>query len=240
MIHLSVIIPSYNEEKRLPATLFDIDKYLSLQNYEYEILVVDDGSKDKTIEVVKNLISKIKNLKVLSYGENKGKGYAVKFGMLGAQGEYRLFTDADNSTTINQVEKMWPYFKEGYDVVIGSRDVRGAVLDPPQPMHRRILGEVFGLFTKVLAGTWGLNDTQCGFKGLTKRAADNIFPKCIIDRFAFDPEMLFLAKKFRYKIKEMPIRWKNDLESKVKFKSMVKMGIDILKIRWNIITRKYA
>src|SRR3989344_7954851 len=238
MIHLSVIIPSYNEEKRLPATLFDIDKYLSLQNYEYEILVVDDGSKDKTIEVVKNLISKIKNLKVLSYGENKGKGYAVKFGMLGAQGEYRLFTDADNSTTINQVEKMWPYFKEGYDVVIGSRDVRGAVLDPPQPMHRRILGEVFGLFTKVLAGTWGLNDTQCGFKGLTKRAADNIFPKCIIDRFAFDPEMLFLAKKFRYKIKEMPIRWKNDLESKVKFKSMVKMGIDILKIRWNIITRK--
>ena len=240
MIHLSVIIPSYNEEKRLPATLFDIDKYLSLQNYEYEILVVDDGSKDKTIDVVKNLISKIKNLKVLSYGENKGKGYAVKFGMLGAQGEYRLFTDADNSTTINQVEKMWPYFKEGYDVVIGSRDVRGAVLDPPQPMHRRILGEVFGLFTKVLAGTWGLNDTQCGFKGLTKRAADNIFPKCIIDRFAFDPEMLFLAKKFRYKIKEMPIRWKNDLESKVKFKSMVKMGIDILKIRWNIITRKYA
>ena len=240
MIHLSVIIPSYNEEKRLPATLFDIDKYLSLQNYEYEILVVDDGSKDKTIDVVNGMVSKIKNLKVLSYGENKGKGYAVKFGMLKSQGEYRLFTDADNSTTIDQVEKMWPYFKDGYDVVIGSRDVKGAVLDPPQPMHRRILGEVFGLFTKVLAGTWGLNDTQCGFKGLTKRAADNIFPKCIIDRFAFDPEMLFLAKKFRYKIKEMPIRWKNDLESKVKFKSMVKMGIDILKIRWNIITRKYA
>lgn len=239
-MYLSVIIPAYNEEERLSKTLFDIDKYLSKQNYDYEILVVSDGSKDKTVEVGKSLIPKIKNLKVTGYKKNQGKGYAVKFGMLEAKGEYRLFTDADNSTSIDQVEKMWPYFKEGYDIVIGSRDIKGAILDPPQPLHRRLLGQMFGLLTSILCGTWGIRDTQCGFKGLTKKAAESIFLKCKINRFAFDPEILIIGKKLGYKIKEIPVHWKNDLESKVKFKSMVKMGIDSLKIRWNLITKKYA
>ncbi len=239
-MYLSVIIPAYNEEKRLPNTLSDIDKYLLRQSYDYEIIVVNDGSKDKTAEVVRGLTSVIKNLRLIDNKENHGKGYVVRQGMLEAKGEYRLFTDADNSTSIDQVEKMWPYFKQGYNIIIGSRDVKGAVLDPPQPWLRNlILGEGFKLLRKIIAGLWELEDTQCGFKCFTKKAAEDVFPKCKINRFAFDPEMLIIAKKLGYKIKEIPIVWENDLESKVKFKGMVKMGLDLLKIRLNLIRRIY-
>jgi len=240
-VYLSVIIPAYNEEKRLPKTLKEIDKYLSGQDYNYEILVVNDGSPDKTAEIAQSLVSEIKNLKPTGYQKNQGKGYAVRFGMLEAKGEYRLFTDADNSTSIEQIEKMWPYFKEGFDIVIGSRDVKGAVLDPPQPWFRNVItGESFKLLRKIIVGLWGIEDTQCGFKGFKAEVVEKVFPKCKIDRFAFDPEILVLCKRAGYKIKEMPIYWKNDLESKVKFKSMVKMGLDLLKIRWNLITNKYG
>jgi len=238
-IYLSVIVPAYNEEKRLPKTLFDIDKYLQKQGYDYEIMVVSDGSRDRTCAVVKELTYKIKNLSLLEFDQNRGKGFAVREGMLKARGAYRLFTDADNSTPIGQVEKMWPQFEQGFDVVIGSRDIEGAVLDPPQSLHRRFLGEAFGFLTSLLVGTWGILDTQCGFKGFTQKATEDIFPKCTIDRFAFDAEMLMIAKKLGYKIKEVPIYWKNDPASKVKFKSMVKMGKDLLKIRLNLIKGVY-
>lgn len=236
---LSVIIPAYNEEGRLPKTLREIDKYLSRQFYDSEIIVVSDGSTDKTVEVVKNLMNYIKNLKILDFKENRGKGFGVRQGMLEARGDYRLFTDADNSTSIDQVEKMWPYFEKGYDVVIGSRDVKGAILDPPQPWWRRLMGNIFRFFSHTICGTWGILDTQCGFKGFTKKAALDIFPRTKITGFSFDPEVLVIAKKLGYKIKEIPILWKNDPESKVKFKNMVKMGIGLLGIRWNILTKKY-
>ena len=244
-MYLSVIIPAYNEEKRLPQTLREVDNYLRVQKYDYEIIVVNDGSKDKTAEVVKNLKSparaggEIKNLKLIDNKENHGKGYAVRQGMLEARGEYRLFTDADNSTSINQVEKMWPEFQKEYDIVIGSRDIKGAILDPPQPLYRRILGDVFILVRKLICGLWNIEDTQCGFKGFIAKSAEAIFPKCRINRFAFDPEILVLAKKRGYKIKEIPVCWKNDPHSKVKLKSMLKMGIDLLKIRWNMLSHKY-
>jgi len=239
-MYLSVIIPAYNEEKRLPKTLEEIDKYLRKQTYDYEILVVNDGSKDRTVEVAKSLIPKIKNLIVTGYEKNQGKGYAVRFGMLEAKGEYQLFTDADNSTPIDQIEKMWPELEKGFDIVIASRDLKGAVIDPPQPFYRRFLGEVFGFLTSLICGLWEIKDTQCGFKGFKKEAVEKIFPKCKINRFAFDPEILILAKKMGYKVKEIPVYWRNDPESKVKFKSMVKMGIDLLKIRWNLISHKYS
>jgi len=216
-----------------------VTRSLSRQNYDYEILVVNDGSKDKTVKVAQSLTSKIKNLKVTGYEKNQGKGYAVRFGMLEAVGQHRLFTDADNSTSIDQVERMWPEFKKGYDIVIGSRDIKGAVLSPPQPLFRRFTGEAFGFLTNLIVGTWGIADSQCGFKGFTERTAKDIFPRCKINRFSFDPEFLAIAKKLKYKIKEIPIFWRNDLRSSVKFKSMVKMGIDLLKIRWNLITGKY-
>lgn len=237
---LSVIIPAYNEEKRLPKTLEAVNDYLSKQDYESEIIVVDDGSKDGTKKLAESFRDKIKNLKVLSYEKNQGKGYAVRFGMLRASGDYRLFMDADNSTSIDQVEKMWPYFEEGYDIIIGSRDVKGAILDPPQPLYRRFLGEVFGFLVSLICGLWGIKDTQCGFKAFTKKATEDIFKRCKINRFAFDPEILVIAKKLKYKIKEIPVYWKNDPFSKVKFKSMVKMGIDLIKIRINLLKGEYS
>ena len=256
-MYLSVIIPAYNEEKRLSKTLEEIDKYLSKQRvaeasphlppcsasphsvYDYEILVVNDGSKDKTAQVIRDRVSVIQNLRLIDNKKNNGKGYVVRQGMLEAKGEYRIFTDADNSTSIDQVEKMWPYFEAGFDIVFGSRDAKGAILDLPQSPLRRFLGEVFGFLTNLIVGTWGIADSQCGFKCFTKKAAENIFPKCKINRFAFDPEFFMIAKKLGYKIKEIPVYWENDPESKVKFKWMVNMGLDLLKIRWNIITKKY-
>jgi dolichyl-phosphate beta-glucosyltransferase len=239
-MHLSVVIPAYNEEKRLPKTLEEIDKYLRNQDYEYEILVVNDGSKDKTAEVVRNQTSVIKNLKLIDNKVNQGKGAVVRQGMLEAKGEFRLFTDADNSTSIDQIEKIWPEFEKSFDIVIASRDIKGAILDPPQPWLRRvILGEGFKIFRKFIVGLWEIEDTQCGFKCFKRKVVEKVFPKCKINRFAFDPEILILAKKMGYKIKEIPVQWKNDPESKVKFKSIIKMAIDLFRLKWNLIRNKY-
>ncbi len=237
---LSVVIPAYNEEKRLPKTLAEIDGYLRKQNYDYEIIVVNDGSKDNTAEVVRSLEDKIKNLKLTDNKENHGKGYVTRQGLLEAKGDIRLFTDADNSTSIDQVEKMFPFFEQGFDIVIGSRDIKGAVLDPPQPALRVFIGNVFNLMVQVIVGLWGIKDTQCGFKALSAKAVRDILPKCKIDRWAFDPEILKIGKKMKYKIKEVPVYWKNDLESKVKLKSTIKMALDLMRIRWNLIIGKYG
>jgi dolichyl-phosphate beta-glucosyltransferase len=239
-VYLSVIIPAYNEENRLPRTLEAIDDYLRKQSYNYEILVVNDGSRDKTASIVRECASIVKNLRLIDNKMNQGKGAVVRQGLMAAKGEYRLFTDADNSTSIDQIERMWSEFQNGYDIVIGSRDVKGAVLDPPQPWLRHIiLGEGFKAMRKIIVGLWRIQDTQCGFKCFRKEAAEKILPKCRINRWAFDSEILVIARKLGYKIKEVPVLWKNDPESKVKFKGMVKMAIDLLKIRWNLIARKY-
>lgn len=239
-MYLSVIIPAYNEEKRLPKTLEAIDDYLTKQSYSYEIIVVNDGSEDATAKVTRGLFSVIRGLRLIDNKENQGKGAVARQGMLEAQGEFRLFTDADNSTSIGQIEKMWPELEKGYDIIIGSRDIKGAVLDPPQPWIRQIiLGEGFKLLRKILVGLWNIQDTQCGFKCFKKEAAEKIFPKCKINRFAFDPEILVIAQKLGYKIKEIPILWKNDPQSTVKFKSMIKMTIDLIKIRLNLTRELY-
>lgn len=239
-IKLSVIIPSYNEEKRIAKTLREIHQYLKGQSYGWEILVVSDGSKDNTAQVVKGLLSEIPNLKLIDNKENHGKGYVTRQGMLEAEGKFRVFTDADNSTSIDQVEKMWPQFEAGFDIVIGSRDIKGAVLPVPQPWIRRRVGDIFNLMVQVVCGLWGIWDTQCGFKGFSKKATEDVFPKCFINRFAFDPEILVVAKKMKYKIKEVPVTWINDPDSKVKLKSTIKMAQDLFKIRWNLITNKYG
>jgi len=238
-MHLSVIVPAYNEEKRLPKTLAEIDKYLRKQIYEYEIIVVNDGSKDRTGEIVKNLKKQIANLKLIDNKENKGKGFVVRQGLLAAKGDIRLFTDADNSTSIEQVEKMFPYFKQGFDLVIGSRDVKGAIIANPQPWYRIILGNIFNLMVQAATGLWGIWDTQCGFKALSQKAANDILPRCRIDRWAFDPEILVIAKKLGYRIKEVPIVWVNNPESKVKLKGIIRMAFDLFKIKWNLISKKY-
>lgn len=238
-VYLSVIIPAYNEEQRLSNTLEEVDKYLSKQPYTYEIIVISDGSKDGTAKVVENYLPKINGLKLIDNKENHGKGYVVRQAMLAAKGEHRLFTDADNSTTVEQVENMRPFFKEGYDIVIGSRDVKGAVLAVPQPWWRIMLGDTFNLVVKIVAGLWGISDTQCGFKGFTAKSVQDIFPKCRIDRWAFDVEILVIARKYGYKIKEMPVTWINDPNSKVKLKGMIKMLSEVLQVRLNSLLGKY-
>jgi len=245
---LSIIISAYKEAKKLPKTLPQIDEYLRKQDYEYEILLVNDGSPDNTFEVAKSLESQIKNLKVIGhkanpeYTKNMGKGFGIRFGMLKAQGDYRVFMDADLSTPIKEIEKMWPEFENGFDIVIGSRDVKGAILDPPQPFQRVFVGNVFNLLVQAIVGLWGIWDTQCGFKGFTAKATQNIFSRCTINRFGFDPEVLIIGKKFGHKIKEIPIYWKNDVRSAVKLSGpngMFTMLKELFQTRYNLITRKY-
>jgi dolichyl-phosphate beta-glucosyltransferase len=238
-IFLSVVIPAYNEEKRLKRTINEIFDYLSKKNFSFEVIVVNDGSKDKTSDVVRELMKKYQNLTLIENKENKGKGWVVRQGMMEAKGKLRLFTDADNSTPISEIEKFLIEFEKGADIVIGSREIKGAILDPPQPLFRRFMGEGFKILRKIILGLWEIQDTQCGFKCFKSEVVEKIFPKCKINRFAFDPEILILAKRENYKIKEIPVYWRNDLESKVKFNSIFNMAKDLFKIRLNLIFGKY-
>ena len=230
-MHLSVIIPAYNEENRLPKTLKLVNEYLQKQDYEYEILVVSDGSKDKTAEVIQDLEPHIKGLRLMDNKQNHGKGYVVRQGMLEAKGDFRLFMDADNSTSIDHVEKMWPEFEAGNEVVICSRDLKESVIPEKQSWWRMRLGDIFNIIVQIFSGLWGFWDTQCGFKGFSAKAAQDIFSKAKINRWAFDVEVLVLAKKLKYNIKEIPVTWINDAHSKVNLKGMIQMLFEILQIR---------
>jgi len=239
-IYLSIIIPAYNEEKRIPETLKKVTAYLKEQSYSWEVVVVNDGSKDNTSQVVQEAISKNKNIRLIDNQKNHGKGWVVRQGLLESKGDYRVFMDADNSTSVDHVEKMFPEFKNGYDFVIGSRDMKDSKLAIPQGWLRQKLGDIFNLAVQFICGLWGVWDTQCGFKGITKQCVEDVVPQCKIDRFAFDPEMLIVSKRMGYKIKEVPVTWLNDAASTVKLKNMIKMGIDLLKIRLNIIKGLYG
>ena len=234
---LSVIVPTYNEAKRLPLTLIDINKRLSTVDYSYEIIVADDGSRDATVDIAKRFTHLIKTLRIIENKENHGKGWVVKQGMLEAEGQWRLFTDADNATSIDQFSKMIPYLSD-YQIIIGSRDIKGAKLVPPQPFYKRFLGNVGNLIIQILLlpGLW---DTQCGFKCFSEEAALKIFSLMKINRWAFDVEALALGKKFGYKIKEIPVVWVNDPDSKVKPSAYLQVFGEVLKIRWRLWFGKY-
>lgn len=236
---LSVIIPAYNEAERLPKTLTAIDAFLSQASYSYEIIVSDDGSKDATPDVVNRMAKTIRHLRLLRFDVNRGKGAAVRDGMLSAEGKYRVFTDADNSTSIDHFEKMLPFFSEGYSVVICSRAHKDSRLDPPEPWYRELpgkLGNLFWIQLLVLPGLW---DTQCGFKAFTAEAAERIFRLTRISGWGFDIEALAVAKKLGYKIKEIPVHWVNDTRSHVKASAYLKVLLETAKIRLWLWTGKY-
>jgi glycosyltransferase involved in cell wall biosynthesis len=237
--YLSIIIPAYNEAERIPQTLVDMDKRLSGVDYSYEILVVSDGSKDNTASVVRNMAKMVKNLKLIDLKDNTGKGGAVRQGMLLATGKIRLFTDADNSTSIDQFEKMMPLFKEGAAVVIGSRVVKGAKLDPPEPWYRQIPGKAGNLVFQTVLGLWGIWDTQCGFKAFTDEAAEKIFNISTISGWGFDVEILALAKRMGYTIAEIPVHWVNDTRSHVKASAYLKVLGETCTIRWRLWRDEY-
>ena len=241
-IYLSVVIPAYNEEKRIGATLLAVDKYLSLQKYDYEILVVSDGSTDKTVDVVQKYKQLVKNLEVVDNLENKGKGAVVRQGLQEARGKYRLFMDADNSTTVDHIEKMWPFFEKGYHIVIGTRDskdAKGAIQSVKQPFHRRLIGNVGNLLIQIVAvrGIW---DTQCGFKVFSEKAVKDIFPRLKINRWGFDIEILAIAKRLGYKIGIIPVYWENDPNSHVKFMGYLNTFRELFIVRVNLWRNKYG
>lgn len=240
-IYLSVIIPAYNEADRIPKTLKIISSYLERQPYSYEILVVCDGPKDRTADVVRDLSLFTPKLKLIDRKKNMGKGYTIKEGMLAAKGKVRLFTDADNATDISYFDKMRPLFDRGYDVVISTRDPKdseGAGQDVSQPWHKRLMGNMGNLYIQFMAvpGIW---DTQNGFKAFRNYAAGKIFSITKINRWAFDVEVLALARKLGYKIGIIPIHWINDPKSHVSLLAYFKVLFDVAKIRWNLMRRKY-
>lgn len=239
---LSVIIPAYNEENRIKVTLEAIFNYLSRQNYSWEAIIVSDGSRDKTVEVVSEFISNKPDFQLIANTKNHGKGYVVRQGMLQAQGDYQLFTDADNSTSIEQIEKFWPYFIDNnyYDILIGSIEVSGAKINEHAQWYRRILGKYSKYIIRIIAGLWNIHDTQRGFKLFTAKAAKNIFSKTKIDRFGFDIEALALAKKMGYKIKEIPVVWDNPGKSTVSLKSYFEVFKDLIKIRFYLWFNVYG
>jgi glycosyltransferase involved in cell wall biosynthesis len=235
---LSVVIPAYNEEYRIEKTLFAVSKFLKKQTFAYEILVVNDGSKDATSAVVQKLASSIPNLKLLDNKENHGKGWVTKQGMLEASGDVRLFMDADDSTKVDEVIKFLPFFEQGYDIVIGSRRIAGADIAVRQSFFRDFLGGCFRFIVHTLVPV-GVTDSQCGFKAFSSKAAAVIFPRQTIYRWAFDVEILALARKKGFKIKEVPITWVNDAESHVKLGGMISMLLEVFEVRLNLWSGKY-
>jgi len=239
-MYLSVIIPAKNEERHIASTVASVHEYLKAHNIDHEILVVTNNSTDKTGEIVNELHnSTIPAVRLLDYPKTGGKGFAVREGMLQAKGDFRLFMDADNSTSIDHVEKMMPYFEKGYGVVIGSIAVKGKkVAKGSEPFWRIIFGKMGNLFIQIMAVP-GIHDTQRGFKIVTAQAAQDIFPRITIMHWGFDVEMLALARKFGHKIKEVPIDWHNDPNSRVGLKTYFEVLLETVKVRWNLITGKY-
>lgn len=239
--YLSLIIPAYNEERRITNTLLSVYEYLSRQPYSWEILVVLDGPTDNTLDLVSEFASTRENIRWIQRAENRGKGYTVREGMLAAKGQIRLFSDADNSTDINHFEQMQPLFEEGYDIVICSRDgkdAEGAGQSVPQPGLKRFLGNAGNLFIQFVAvpGIW---DTQCGFKAFTAEAAERIFSVARIDGWGFDIEALALARQLGYRIAIIGAHWIDHAETHVRTWNYVTTLLETLHVRWNLMSGAY-
>lgn len=228
---LSIIIPAHNEESRLPRALETISAFLMQQPYQAEILVVENGSHDRTLEIARHYEQQIENLRVF-HEDARGKGLAVKRGMLEAHGEYRFICDTDLSMPIEEVNRFIPPAQTGIDVVIASREAPGAVRYD-EPAYRHIIGRIFNTMVRVLALP-GLQDTQCGFKCFRDKVAEDVFRLQTMPGMAFDVEALFIARRLGYKISEVPIPWYFDADSRVRLvQDSMKMALDLLAIRRN-------
>ena len=241
--YLSVIIPAYKEGERIGTNLLEIEKFLDAKDFSYEVLVVVDGSPDNTAELARGFSDKVKNLRVIENPKNHGKGYVVRQGLLEAKGECRVFLDADGSTSITHVDSFLPEFKKGNDVVMGSRKIKGSFIQVHQPKLREIMGTGGNVLIRVVLGLWSFPDTQCGFKMISAKAADAVASRMVVDRFGFDFELVILAKKLGFKIKQMPVRWLNEEGSTVGGlfgpNGFVQVLIDLFKTKGRLIIGKY-
>jgi dolichyl-phosphate beta-glucosyltransferase len=237
---VSLIIPAYNEETRLGETLRKVHAWMRDHFERFEITVVDDGSTDRTAEVVTNFSQHAPEVELLSLRQNSGKGYAVRAGMLSADGEFVIFTDADLSTPIEEVAKALDLMRQGWDVVIGSRALPESDVQVRQNFLRETMGKIFNRIVRLFSGL-PFPDTQCGFKCFTQKAAKDIFSRAVINGFAFDVEALVLAKTLGYRVTDMPIRWVNSPASKVRiFSSPLQMLREVWRVRVNVARGQYG
>jgi len=238
-IFISVVIPAYNEEKRIGETLLKLKEYFKDKKYLYEIIVVNDGSSDATKNKVLKYREEILNLKIINLKKNFGKGYAVKRGMLEAVGEYRLFMDADGSVKIENLDLFLKKAEKIYDIVIASIKMRDSEIKEENIWYRKFLGDISKYIIRLVAVS-GIYDTQRGFKLFSQKAANSIFPKQTVRRWGFDIELIVIAKLLNFKIKEVPVRWENPKGSKVTFFSYLNTLLDLVKIKKNILFNKYS
>lgn len=233
---ISIVIPAYNEEKRIGRSIGLIVKHLEKRRYTYEIIIVDDGSTDDTIAVVKQIGNN--DIKIIKNKKNRGKGYSVRRGILNAKYPLVLFSDSDLATPIEELDKFIDYIKT-YDIVIASRNLKGSNITVKQPVYRQLMGKTFPLLVNLIA-LGGFKDTQCGFKLFKTDVAKRIVLLQTFNGFSFDVEVLFIAKKLGYKIKEAPVVWVDKIGSTVNpIRDSVKMLIDLFQIRFNNWRGKY-
>jgi dolichyl-phosphate beta-glucosyltransferase len=240
LLGYSIIIPAYNEGARVGATLEKVLAHVAKLGWDAEIIAVDDGSRDNTVEIIRGYAEKNPRLRLLQNPGNRGKGYSVRNGMLHAQGELLLFSDADLSAPIEEADKLFGAIAGGADIAIGSRWLRRDLQTQRQPFYRQIFGRIFNLMLRITLGLT-FKDTQCGFKAFTRDAAMQIFPLQKIERWGFDPELLYLARKLKFKVAEVPVEWAHSEGTRISpLRDGTRMFLEMLKIRWNAITGKYG
>jgi dolichyl-phosphate beta-glucosyltransferase len=238
-IAYSLVIPAYNEGTRLSATLEKVLSYIAQHGCDAEVIVVNDGSSDNTAEVVRSFANKSPNLRLLENPGNRGKGYSVRNGMLKARGRVLIFSDADLSAPIEEVPKLLQALANGTDIAIGSRWLRSELQTQRQALHRQVFGRIFNLLLRVTLGLH-FRDTQCGFKAFRRRAAQTIFPLQRIERWGFDPEILFLARKLGFSVREVPVAWGHSGDTRIHpLVDGTRMFLEMLRVRWYDLTGKY-
>jgi dolichyl-phosphate beta-glucosyltransferase len=237
----SIVVPAYNESARLGASLEKILSYIAQQGWsaEVEVIVVNDGSTDNTAEIVRHLAKTNPALRLVENPGNRGKGYSVRNGMLQARGQVVIFSDADLSSPIEEVPKLLQALEGGADIAIGSRWLQAELQTQRQPLHRQLFGRVFNLLLRITLGLQ-FKDTQCGFKAFQRTAVQKIFPLQRIERWGFDPEILFLARKFGFKVQEVPVAWAHSGGTRIHpLTDGSRMFWEMLRIRWYDLSGKY-
>lgn len=236
----SIIVPAYNEGRRIGETLRGILEHVRTHGWNAEIVAVDDGSKDNTPEIVGEFAAANPEVRLIRNPGNQGKGFSVRNGMLNARGELLLFTDADLSSPIAEAAKLFTALEQGADVAIGSRWLDPSLQFVRQSLRRRFFSRSFNLYIKLLMGL-PFRDTQCGFKAFTRRAAGVIFPLQRIHRWGFDPEIIYIAFRHKLKVVEVPVAWGHDERSTIHpLRDGIRMGTEAMKVRWNAWMGRYS
>ena len=235
----SIVIPAYNESARLGGTLEKVLAYVHARGWDAEVIVVNDGSQDNTANIVGTFAAKDAAVRLVENPGNRGKGYSVRNGMLHARGGIVIFSDADLSSPIEEAPKLLQALAAGADIAIGSRWLRAETQTQRQPLHRQVFGRIFNLLLRVTLGL-KFKDTQCGFKAFRQPAVRAIFPLQKIERWGFDPEILFLARKFKFRVREVPVAWGHSGGTRINpLVNGSRMVMEMLRIRWYDLAGKY-